>query len=165
MKTSEVDIMSSKYFSDAELQCHGDGCCDGGAYNVSPRLLELLDQLRENIGGPLNLSCAYRCPAHNAEVGGVPNSQHALGNAADILCPDWLSMGEFRWYVEQLPFDAWVSMILASFMWTYAMAEFLAATIGRAEFDGKQTANKTGCYQNVFGIPESRSRSACARRS
>ena len=97
--------MSSKYFSDAELQCHGDGCCDGGAYNVSPRLLELLDQLRENIGGPLNLSCAYRCPAHNAEVGGVPNSQHALGNAADILCPDWLSMGEFKWYVEQLPFD------------------------------------------------------------
>lgn len=97
--------MSSKYFSDAELQCHGDGCCDGGAYNVSPRLLELLDQLRENIGGPLNLSCAYRCPAHNAEVGGVPNSLHAFGNAADILCPDWLSMGEFKWYVEQLPFD------------------------------------------------------------
>ena len=97
--------MSSKYFSDVELQCHGDGCCDGGAYNVSPRLLELLDQLRENIGGPLNLSCAYRCPVHNAEVGGVPNSQHVLGNAADILCPDWLSMGEFKWYVEQLPFD------------------------------------------------------------
>ena len=24
--------MASKYFSDEELQCHGNGCCDGG-YN------------------------------------------------------------------------------------------------------------------------------------
>lgn len=97
--------MSSKYFSDDELECHGDGCCDGGAYNVNPRLLQLLDQLRENIGGPLVLSCAYRCPQHNAEVGGVPSSQHVAGNAADILRPSWLTMGQFDWYVRQLPFD------------------------------------------------------------
>lgn len=97
--------MASAYFSDAELQCHGDGCCDGGAYNVNPRLLELLDQLRENIGGPITPTCVYRCPAHNAEVGGAPGSQHTLGNAADLACPDWLSMGEFLWYCQQLPFD------------------------------------------------------------
>ena len=57
--------MSSKYFSDAELMCHGadQGDCNCGedtAYRVNPRLLELLDQLRENVGGPLELSCAYR---------------------------------------------------------------------------------------------------------
>lgn len=97
--------MASTYFSDAELQCHGYGCCDGGAYNVNPRLLELLDQLRENVGGPLSLSCAYRCPTHNAEVGGVSGSQHERGNAADVLRPDFLTMGEFEWYVRQLPFD------------------------------------------------------------
>lgn len=102
--------MASKYFSDSELMCHGawQGHCDCGeesAQNVNPRLLELLDQLRENVGGPLSLSCAYRCPSHNEAVGGVANSQHRLGNAADVLCPDWLSMGEFKWYCEQLPFD------------------------------------------------------------
>lgn len=102
--------MSSKYFSDAELMCHGadQGDCNCGeetAYRVSPRLLELLDQLRENVGGPLELSCAYRCPAHNAAVGGVENSQHVLGNAADIIVPDWLTIDEFLWYTQQLPFD------------------------------------------------------------
>ena len=97
--------MASTYFSDAELQCHGSGCCDGGAYLVSPRLLELLDQLRENVGGPLELNCCYRCETHNAEVDGVPGSQHTLGTAADINRPDYLTMGEFEWYVRQLPFD------------------------------------------------------------
>lgn len=103
--------MSSTYFSDRELMCHGaeQGHCDCGidtAYNVSPRLLELLDQLRENVGGPLELSCAYRCPAHNAAIpDSAPNSQHIYGTAADVICPDFLTMGEFQWYVEQLPFD------------------------------------------------------------
>lgn len=102
--------MASKYFSDAELMCHGadQGDCDCGeetAYRVNPRLLELLDQLRENVGGPLELSCAYRCPAHNAAVGGVEYSQHVLGNAADIIVPDWLTIDQFLWYTQQLPFD------------------------------------------------------------
>ena len=65
--------MASNYFSDEELMCHGadQGDCDCGiesAQNVNPRLLELLDQLRENVGGPLSLSCAYRCEAHNSPV-------------------------------------------------------------------------------------------------
>ena len=102
--------MSSKYFSDVELMCHGadQGDCNCGeetAYRVNPRLLELLDQLRENVGGPLKLSCAYRCPAHNAAVSGVENSQHVLGNAADIIVPDWLTIDEFLWYTQQLPID------------------------------------------------------------
>lgn len=91
--------------------CHGaeQGDCDCGvesAQNVNPRLLELLDQLRENVGGPLNLSCAYRCPSHNISCGGVENSQHVLGNAADVLVPDWLDIDEFLWYTQQLDFDA-----------------------------------------------------------
>lgn len=102
--------MASKYFSDAELMCHGadQGDCSCGeetAYRVNPRLLELLDQLRENVGGPLELSCAYRCPTHNAAVGGVEYSQHVLGNAADIIVPDWLTIDQFLWYTQQLPFD------------------------------------------------------------
>ena len=103
--------MASQYFSDEELMCHGaeQGDCDCGvesAQNVNPRLLELLDQLRENVGGPLTLSCAYRCPSHNISCGGVENSQHVLGNAADVLVPDWLDIDEFLWYTQQLDFDA-----------------------------------------------------------
>ena len=40
------------------------------------------------------MSCCYRCPDPNAEVGGVPNSQHVYGRAADVLCPDDMSVEE-----------------------------------------------------------------------
>lgn len=97
---------TSQHFSADELRCHGEGCCDGGVQHISPRLLDLLEQLRYNTGGlPLEISCAYRCPIHNAEVGGAKYSQHQYGTAADVLRPDHLSYGEFKWYVDQLPFD------------------------------------------------------------
>ena len=97
---------TSAHFGEDELRCHGDGCCSGGVENIDPRLLELLEQLRYNTGGlPIKLSCAYRCPVHNAEVGGASASQHMYGTAADVLRPDHLSYGEFQWYVDQLPFD------------------------------------------------------------
>ena len=92
----------SEHFSESELACHH---CGEGVDQINPRLLELLEELRSNIGGPIELSCAYRCPYWNEAVGGVANSQHVQGNAADVLCPDWLTLGEFKWYVEQLPFD------------------------------------------------------------
>ena len=76
----------SKYFSEAEEVCH---CCGQLPENgINPILLEKLDALREAIGKPIHVDCMYRCPAHNAEVGGVPNSQHVLGNAADIWVDD-----------------------------------------------------------------------------
>lgn len=87
----------SKYFSVEETQCH----CGCGGNIVSDKLMEGLDRLREGIGGPLYLSCAYRCPEHNRAVGGVSNSQHIDGTAADVLCPDYLTFGEFKWYVEE----------------------------------------------------------------
>lgn len=93
---------TSEHFSESELACHH---CGEGVDQISPRLLELLEQLRANVGGPLSLSCAYRCPYWNEQVGGVQNSQHTQGNAADILCPDYLTIGQLKWYCEQLPFD------------------------------------------------------------
>lgn len=69
----------SKYFSDEEMACK---CC--GEVIIDPKLYELLDQIREYFGVPIYINCAYRCPSHNAEVGGVPNSQHVTGQAADI---------------------------------------------------------------------------------
>lgn len=96
---------TTEHFSESELSCH---CCGRGVDKISPRLLELLEALRANIGGPIEISCAYRCPSHNAEVGGVPNSQHVLGTAADVQTPDydWCNTPEeLLWYCEQLPFD------------------------------------------------------------
>lgn len=74
--------MKSKYFSKRE-QCCRCGC-GAGEDIVSPILLERLDQLREMYGHPIYVSCMYRCYWHNLEVGGVDNSQHRFGTAADI---------------------------------------------------------------------------------
>ncbi|MFO1362937.1 MAG: D-Ala-D-Ala carboxypeptidase family metallohydrolase [Burkholderiales bacterium] len=46
-----------------------------------------LDRVRRLLGHRLDISSAYRCPELNAAVGGVPNSQHAQGLAADFTCP------------------------------------------------------------------------------
>ena len=105
--------MASEHFSDYELMCHGreQGDCHCGpetAQKVSQILLEKLEELRTMIGGPIELSCAYRCAVHNAAVGGVPDSQHRLGTAADIRTPDYEFCNtpeQLAWYCEQVGFD------------------------------------------------------------
>jgi len=103
------DSMISEHFAKSEFWCHGEEQCTcncNHSLKINPRLIELVEQLRSNIGGyPLYINSGYRCPMHNAAVGGVSNSQHKLGNAADIARPEHLRFGQFKWYVEQLPFD------------------------------------------------------------
>jgi len=78
----------SPHFSTLELECH----CDSDPKISTPcesqlidnRLLNLLEDIRVEFGQPITLSCAYRCPAHNKNVGGVAKSQHLYGIAADI---------------------------------------------------------------------------------
>ena len=91
----------SEHFSKSEFACHH---C-GQVGNIHPKLIQLLEKLRTNCGKPLHINSGYRCPVHNANVGGVPNSQHVLGTAADLAIPSGMSFDEFKSYVEQLPFD------------------------------------------------------------
>ena len=44
----------------------------------------VLDRIREHWGHPIVVSSGYRCEALNEAVGGVKNSYHRLGMAADI---------------------------------------------------------------------------------
>lgn len=48
------------------------------------KLAGQLQHIRDFIRKPIKLTNAYRCPEHNKKVGGVSNSQHILGKAADI---------------------------------------------------------------------------------
>lgn len=78
----------SAHFDSSEFACK---CGCGGLHNgadINPRLVQVLERMRAILGVPLVLSCGYRCPTHNAEVGGVSNSQHVYGNAADVQRPD-----------------------------------------------------------------------------
>ena len=46
---------------------------------------QLLDPIREAWGEPIVVSSGYRCKQLNELVGGVKNSHHILGCAADII--------------------------------------------------------------------------------
>lgn len=48
-----------------------------------------LEKIRALLGAPLHIDSGYRCPALNKAVGGVPNSAHVDGYAADFVCPDY----------------------------------------------------------------------------
>jgi uncharacterized protein YcbK (DUF882 family) len=52
------------------------------------KLASQLQYIRDFVRKPIKLTNAYRCPEHNKEVGGVSNSQHILGKAADIQIND-----------------------------------------------------------------------------
>ena len=45
---------------------------------------QLLDPIRRRYGAPIIVTSGYRCPALNTAVGGVTNSHHIVGCAADI---------------------------------------------------------------------------------
>ena len=47
-----------------------------------------LQVLRDFLGEPIRINSAYRSPEHNKAIGGVKNSQHILGRAADIKVKD-----------------------------------------------------------------------------
>ena len=74
--------MLSEHFSRAEFACHH--CDQLPVDGISKELLEGLETLREAVGRPIHVTNGYRCPEHNEVVGGVSNSQHVQGCAADI---------------------------------------------------------------------------------
>jgi zinc D-Ala-D-Ala carboxypeptidase len=71
--------MHSEHFSESELACHH---C--GVNGVVRELLDAMELLRTKVGAPVTVDDAYRCPIHNAAVGGAAGSQHILGRAADV---------------------------------------------------------------------------------
>ena len=46
-----------------------------------------MQEVRDLIGAPINISSGYRSPQVNAAVGGARNSQHIQGLAADFTAP------------------------------------------------------------------------------
>lgn len=70
----------ARHFHLGEFEC---GChCE--TQIIDSGLLDLLDTLREDIGGSIIIKSGYRCEKHNKAVGGAKKSRHLLGLAADI---------------------------------------------------------------------------------
>lgn len=81
-------------FSRHEFKCK----CGCGRDNIDPRLVFMLQQLRDRYGKSLTPSSGCRCPKHNEVVGGGDNSSHITtetrqGQAADFEIKDPLVRG------------------------------------------------------------------------
>lgn len=76
--------------------------------NLYNLMENLLDPLRKELGVPIRVLSGYRCEKVNQIVGGVPNSQHCEGEAADITTLDnnklrqlWGLIKSNRWDFDQ----------------------------------------------------------------
>lgn len=80
---SSKDLQLSRNFFLREFVCR----CGCEFTKVSGKLVKQLQRMRDRVGGPVNLNSGYRCARYNASIGGVSNSQHIFGCAADIVAP------------------------------------------------------------------------------
>jgi zinc D-Ala-D-Ala carboxypeptidase len=74
-----------------------------GEATVNQRLVDLLENLRNVVQKPIHVTSGYRSPSHNQAVGGAKDSQHCLGNAADITW-DGIVMPQAKAWAEQVGF-------------------------------------------------------------
>ena len=76
-----------RYFTRSEFRCTCPRC---GGFPVEPEetMVRVVDEIRHRAGVPVTIvdsgGSGIRCPEHNAEVGGVANSEHLYGRAADL---------------------------------------------------------------------------------
>ena len=89
-KSEKEDITGTlwdeiEHFKREEFKCKcGGKYCNGYPAEPDERMVRIADQLRKNLGVPITIVSGLRCKTWNAIQGGVSNSQHMYGEAADI---------------------------------------------------------------------------------
>lgn len=78
----QVAKIGNGVFTLSEFECH----CKRPQCTTTlldDELVAGLEQLADVLGKP-RVNSGFRCAEHNREVGGLPDSQHLLGHAADV---------------------------------------------------------------------------------
>ena len=91
-----------KYFKKQEFACKCGKYCNGYPVDIDMNMVKIADQIRDRIGKPVPVNSGIRCKTHNANVGGVSNSQHICGNAADLGCPTGCTPSQMASIAEEL---------------------------------------------------------------
>lgn len=78
-----------EYFDREEFRCQCKGkYCNGFPVEPQEKLVRTVDEIRRRLGVPVTIvesgGSGVRCEVHNRNVGGVANSDHKTGNAADL---------------------------------------------------------------------------------
>ena len=76
--------MITPNFSKSEMASR----CGCGIFEMDDEFMRMLQELRNQMNGPLRVTSARRCDTHNHEVSTAKNKKngvHTLGQAADVL--------------------------------------------------------------------------------
>ena len=94
-----------KYFKRSEFACKCGKYCNGYPAEIDMKMVKIADAIRERIRKPISVNSGLRCKTHNANVGGVSNSQHLYGNAADLGCPTGCTPEQMASIAEEIMGD------------------------------------------------------------
>ena len=75
----------TKNFSKEEFDCNDGSEMPINIYHNMVKVANQLQTLRNFLNKPIHINSAYRSEEYNASIGGVSNSQHIMGRAADIV--------------------------------------------------------------------------------
>ena len=78
-----------EFFDREEFRCQCKGkYCNGFPVEPDEDMVRTVNEIRRRLGAPITIvetnGSGVRCPTHNANVGGVANSLHVKGLAADL---------------------------------------------------------------------------------
>ena len=118
----EINAYSLKKDGNKQLAAHFKvkefACQDGSdTVFVARELPMVCEYIRMRCGKGITVNSAYRTPTHNKKVGGVADSQHTYGTAADLktpagftpskmatiareIMPDWGGVGIYDWGIH-----------------------------------------------------------------
>lgn len=68
--------------------------------NIELLVEKILDPAREELGQPIFVNCGFRNQEVNKLVGGVKNSQHLIGCAADIWAKDMKKLWDILYKMD-----------------------------------------------------------------
>ena len=78
----------TKNFSKEEFDCNDGSEMPINIYHNMVKVANQLQILRNHLGKPIQINSAWRSEEYNASIGGVKDSQHIMGRAADITVRD-----------------------------------------------------------------------------
>ena len=70
---------------------------------IESELVEVLEDVRTHFNSPVIITSGYRTPEYNEKIGGVKNSQHTKGTAADIKVKNILASKVQNYLSQKYP--------------------------------------------------------------
>ena len=89
-------------FSPEEFVCKCDEACEfKDAEYLDTALVDMLQRRRDQLERPIIVLSALRCPVHNFDIDGAPNSQHKEGKAVDYTYSGIDVIKEAQWLQQR----------------------------------------------------------------